>query len=104
MAAVGQPGGNPTAITGKLCITTRNIWNWAGDAGETPGPELQIIPCLQEELAQALLPEWPCTHQSPAQNRITTTTGAGDDPLLLEIACVCSRQTPAWTKESPATP
>lgn len=23
--AVGQPGGNPTAITGKLCITTRNF-------------------------------------------------------------------------------
>lgn len=42
---MGQPGGNPTAITGKLCITTRNFWNWGGDIGETPGPELQIIPC-----------------------------------------------------------
>lgn len=47
---------NPAAITDKLCITIRNFWNLGGDIGETPGLELQIIPCLQEEPAQALLP------------------------------------------------
>lgn len=99
---VGQPGGKPTAIKGKFCISIRNLQA----AGKFTLVQLPARSCKEpprpgQELAQAPLPQGeqpplPCTHRCCTH----AGTGAGS-PSAPSTSSHISRSRSSPTPEHP---